>query len=320
MSEMFARRENPTYDYIQSQEQLSGQPQTHPVAIVGAGPIGLAMALDCAHRGIHCVVFDDNNTVSVGSRALCFSKRSLEIWERLGVADKVLDRGVDWQVGKNFFKEDLCYEFNLLPEQGHQMPGMVNIQQYYIEEYMVDACVASEFIDLRWKHRVESVEQDDSMVKLTVKTPDGTFTSHAQWVIACDGASSSMRGHVDAQFEGRVFEDQFLIADIIMKNDFPKERWFWFDPQSVLLHRAPHDMWRIDFQLGNDADADYWKQPENVAPLLKTMLGDDIDFKFEWLSVYRFACRRMEKFRHGRIIFAGDAAHQVSPFGAGNYS
>ncbi|PIE42590.1 MAG: FAD-dependent oxidoreductase [Gammaproteobacteria bacterium] len=318
---MLTTYQNPEYDYIQSQEQQTGQAQQHVIAIIGAGPVGLTAALDCAKRGIACVVFDDNNTVSVGSRALCYAKRALEIWQRLGVAQPILDKGVNWQVGKNFFGETLAYQFDLLPEDGHQMPAMVNLQQYYLEEYLVNACQAEPLVDLRWKHRVEDLQQHDKGVTLTVTTPDGTFTTHADWVIACDGAGSSMRDKVGAQFTGQVFDDQFLIADVVMKNDFPKERWFWFDPpfhrnQSVLLHREADDVWRIDFQLGNDADADYWKRPENVTPLLKQMLGDEVEFELEWVSVYRFACRRMENFCHGRVIFAGDAAHQVSPFGA----
>ncbi|PID65660.1 MAG: FAD-dependent oxidoreductase [Gammaproteobacteria bacterium] len=318
---MLTTYQNPEYDYIQSQEQQTGQAQQHIIAIIGAGPVGLTAALDCAKRGMACVVFDDNNTVSVGSRALCYAKRALEIWQRLGVAQPILDKGVNWQVGKNFFGQTLAYQFDLLPEDGHQMPAMVNLQQYYLEEYLVNACQAEPLVDLRWKHRVEDLQQHDKGVTLTVTTPDGTFATHADWVIACDGAGSSMRDKVGAQFSGQVFDDQFLIADVVMKNDFPKERWFWFDPpfhrnQSVLLHREADDVWRIDFQLGNAADADYWKRPENVTPLLKQMLGDKVEFELEWVSVYRFACRRMENFRHDRVIFAGDAAHQVSPFGA----
>lgn len=318
---MLKTYQNPEYEYIQSEEQKSGQAQQHTVAIIGAGPIGLTAALDCAERGIPSVIFDDNNTVSVGSRALCYAKRALEIWDRLGVAQPILDKGVSWKVGKNFFKEELTYQFDLLPEAGHKMPAMVNLQQYYLEEYLVEACDKSPLIDLRWKHCVEDLKQDNERATLTVSTPDGTFETTADWVIACDGASSSMRDKVGAQFEGRVFDDQFLIADVVMKNDFPIERWFWFDPpfhqnQSVLLHREADDVWRIDFQLGNEADAEYWKKPENVTPLLKQMLGDEVEFELEWVSVYRFACRRMDNFRHGRVIFAGDAAHQVSPFGA----
>lgn len=318
---MLSTYQNPEFEYIQSKEQQTGQSQTHVVAIIGAGPIGLTAALDCAYHGIPCVVFDDNNTVSVGSRALCYGKRSLEIWQRLGVCQPILDKGVDWKVGKVFFGDDLAYQFDLLPEDGHQMPAMVNLQQYYLEEYLVEACQQSDLIDLRWKHRVDDLVQHDDHVVLTVTTPDGTFDTQATWVIACDGASSSMRDKVGGQFDGRIFDDQFLIADVVMKNDFPKERWFWFDPpfhpnQSVLLHREADDVWRIDFQLGQAADAEYWKRPENVTPLLKQMLGDDVEFELEWVSVYRFACRRMENFRHQRVFFAGDAAHQVSPFGA----
>jgi 3-(3-hydroxy-phenyl)propionate hydroxylase len=121
--------------------------------------------------------------------------------------------------------------------------------------------------------------------------------------------------------EGRVFLDRFLIADVVMKADFPAERWFWFDPpfhpgQSVLLHRQADHVYRIDFQLGWQADPEEEKKPEKVIPRIRAMLGPDREFELEWVSVYTFQCRRMQKFRHGRVLFVGDAAHQVSPFGA----
>jgi 3-(3-hydroxy-phenyl)propionate hydroxylase len=99
------------------------------------------------------------------------------------------------------------------------------------------------------------------------------------------------------------------------------ERWFWFDPpfhrhQSVLLHKQCDSVWRIDFQLGWGADPDEARKPENVIPRIQAMLGPEADFELEWVSVYQFACRRIDKFRYGRVLFAGDAAHQVSPFGA----
>jgi len=106
-----------------------------------------------------------------------------------------------------------------------------------------------------------------------------------------------------------------------MQSAFPPERWFWFDPpfhpgQSVLLHRQADDVWRVDFQLGWDADPEAEKQPERILPRLRAMLGPDARFDIEWASVYTFQCRRMQRFRHGRVLFAGDAAHVVSPFGA----
>ena len=318
---MLATYTHPEFDYRCSEEQRSGKAQRHPVVIVGAGPVGLTAALDCAARGISCVVFDDNNTVSVGSRALCYAKRSLEIWQRLGAVLPMLEKGVGWNIGKTFFREELAYQFDLLPESGHEQPAMINLQQYYLEEYLVAACEKHPEIDLRWKHRVQALTQHDDHVALNIATPDGVFTSEAKWVIACDGARSKVRDMVGCSFEGRVFEDQFLIADVLMHGDFPSERWFWFDPpfhpgQSVLLHREADNIWRIDFQLGQDADPEEWKKPEKVIPLLKQMLGEHAEFELEWVSVYKFACRRMQRFRHDRIIFAGDAAHQVSPFGA----
>jgi 3-(3-hydroxy-phenyl)propionate hydroxylase len=141
------------------------------------------------------------------------------------------------------------------------------------------------------------------------------------WLVVCDGARSPVRHMLGLDFEGRVFRDRFLIADIRMSSDFPAERRFWFDPpfhrnHSVLLHRQSDDVWRVDFQLGWDADPELEKQPERIEPRLRAMLGDDARFSIVWSSVYTFQCRRMQKFRHGRLLFAGDAAHLVSPFGA----
>ena len=311
----------PEYAYQQSEEQRSGVLRRHPVVIIGAGPIGLTQALDLAHRGVPSVILDDNNTVSVGSRAVCYAKRPLEIWDRLGLGEEFAAKGVQWKVGKVFFRDDLAYTFDLLPEADHKMPAMINYQQYHLEERMVQACEEASLVDLRWKHKVVAIEQDGDFATLTIETPDGTFQMEAQWIIAADGANSDTRRMIGADFTGQFFHDRFLIADVVMKAQFPTERWFWFDPpfhrnQSVLLHKEADDVWRIDFQLGWDADPVEEKKPENVIPRIQAMLGKDVDFELEWVSVYQFACRRIDQFRHGRVIFTGDAAHQVSPFGA----
>ena len=311
----------PEFDYVQSVEQAQGEAERHPVVIIGAGPIGLTAALDLASRGVASVVLDDNNTVSVGSRAVCYAKRPLEIWDRLGVADRMIEKGICWKHGRVFFRDHEVYDFDLLPEEGHKIPAFINLQQYYLEEYLVDACQRSDLVDLRWKHKLISMTQDDDHARLTIETPDGFFQSEAEWVIACDGANSSVRDMVGADFTGQFFQDRFLIADIVMKAGFPTERWFWFDPdfhkgQSALLHKQSDDVWRLDFQLGWDADPNEEKKPENIIPRVKAMLGNDVEFELEWGSVYQFACRRIDEFRKGRVIFAGDAAHQVSPFGA----
>jgi 3-(3-hydroxy-phenyl)propionate hydroxylase len=299
---------------------MGDAPQRHPLVIIGAGPVGLAAAIDARLQGLEVIVFDQDDSVAVGSRAVCYAKRSLEILDRLGVGDCVVNKGVSWNVGRTFLREEEVYRFNLMPDAGHKRPGMINLQQYHLEEALV--CRAEALgVDLRWKYKVAGVTPLDSGARISLETPDGAFEVEADWLIVADGARSNVRRQLGLDIEGHVFKDRFLIADVVMKTDFPAERWFWFDPpfhpnQSVLLHKQSDNVWRIDFQLGWNADPEEEKRPENILPRVKAMLGDDREFELEWASVYTFQCRRMKQFRHGHLLFAGDAAHQVSPFGA----
>ncbi|MEP7085072.1 MAG: FAD-dependent monooxygenase, partial [Betaproteobacteria bacterium] len=294
------------------------------VIIVGAGPVGLAMALDWAQRGHDVLVLAANAARAEGSRAICFAKRTLEICDRLGCGAAIVAKGVSWNVGKVFLRESLLYEFDLLPEPGHERPAFVNVQQYYFEQFQLDV-LSTTRVDLRWNHRVIALTQHPDHVTLIIQCPDGDYTLHCDWLIACDGAGSPIRKMLGLKSEGKVFQDRFLIADVKMRGEsltrFKTERWFWFDPpfhrnQSALLHKQADDVWRIDFQLGWQADPELEKQPERVRARVQAMLGEDAEFSLEWVSVYTFQCRRMDRFVHDRVIFAGDAAHQVSPFGA----
>ncbi len=301
------------------------QPHRRPVVVVGAGPVGLAAAIDLAQQGQPVLLLDDDNTVSVGSRGLCYAKRTLEVLDRLGVGDPVAAKGVTWNVGRTFHREQEVFNFNLQPEADHQRPGMVNLQRYYLEQYLVERAQQLHAIELRWCHKVTRVEPNGHGAVLHVESPEGSYTLHADWLVVADGARSPIRRMLGLDMEGKVFQDRFLIADVVMKEPLfeegKAERWFWFDPpfhpnQSVLLHREADNVWRIDFQLGWDADPEEEKKPENVIPRIRQMLGPQREFELEWVSVYTFQCRRMQNFRHGRVLFVGDAAHQVSPFGA----
>lgn len=317
---MHATYAYPKYAYRPAAEQ-GGAARRRPVAVVGAGPVGLTVALDLAAQGVPVVVLDEEDTVSVGSRAVCYAKRALEVWDRLGCAAPLMARGVRWQIGKVFHRDRLVYRFDLLPEEGHKFPAFINLQQYHLEEALVRRALESERVELLFRHKVVGVEAAADHVALSVETPDGPYRMECDWLVAADGCKSFVRRALGLEFRGQVFNDRFLIADVVMKAPFPPERRFWFDPpfhprQSALLHMQPDGVWRVDFQLGPDADPEAEKRPERVLPRLKAMLGEDVAFDLEWVSVYTFQCRRLDRFRHGRVVFAGDSAHQVSPFGA----
>lgn len=292
------------------------------VAIVGAGPVGLAAAADLMQRGIDCVVLDKVNTLSDGSRAICWAKRSLEICNRLGIADAMMDKGITWSVGRVYCgdRPEPLYSFDLQTDPQQQFPAFINLQQYYTEEYLIDR-LAGRDRPIRWQHEVQDVRQHAEGVELGIHTPLGDYRLHCDYVIAADGCRSPLRTRMGLDFDGRTFEDNFLIADVRMKAPFSAERRFWFnapfnDGRTALMHQQPDGLWRLDFQLGWDIDREQAIREENVTPRVRAMLGPEVDFEYEWVSIYNFQCRRMNRFVHGRVIFAGDAAHLVSPFGA----
>lgn len=310
-----------TFPYTRAADQDAPASVRHPVVVVGAGPVGLSAAVDLAQQGVPVVLLDDDDRLSTGSRAICFAKRTLEIFDRLGCGERATQKGVGWNTGRVFLRDEQVYSFDLLAEAGHHRPAFVNLQQYYVEGYLLDQARELPGLGIRWKNRVAGVAQDADGVELLVETPDGPYRLRCDYLVAADGARSPIRKALGHESRGQSFRDRFLIADVRMEAPFPAERWFWFDPpfhpnQSVLLHRQPDGVWRIDFQLGWDADPVAERQPERVIPRVRALLGQDAKFELVWASVYTFACLRMARFRDGRVLFAGDCAHGVSPFGA----
>ncbi|TYB77855.1 FAD-dependent oxidoreductase [Maritimibacter fusiformis] len=315
----------PLYPYERHPDQDAIQIVRHPVVVVGAGPVGLVVAIDLAQQDVPVVVLDDNEKVSAGSRAVSYAKRPLEILDRLGCAGPVLDRGVAWSISKLFVGDQLIHEFDLLPEDGHAHPAFVNLQQYALEEALVARLRALQAegrkIDLRGGNKVSAIASHEDHVTLEIDTPEASYNIEADWLVACDGAGSPIRRMMGIEFAGVDFEDHFLVVDVKAKTGFPAERRFWFDPpfnpgQSALLHKQPDDLWRIEFQIGHDIDREAELAPEAIDRRLRAMLGKEMTYELESASVYTFQSRRMEQFHKNRVVFAGDAAHQVPPFGA----
>jgi len=313
----------PNYEPIVPDAVASKVTEKTSVLIVGAGPIGLALALDMGTMGHKVIIINRETKLTDGSRAICYAKRPLEIFDRLGLAEKMVKKGVEWNIGRVFFKNrtEPVYSFDLLPVKEQKLPAMINIQQYYNEEYNIEALEKLDNVELRWGNTLISIEEKTNSVNATVQTERGNYNLEADWLIACDGSSSPTRKMMDMGFGGETFQDNFLIADVKFKKKYPTERHFWFDPsfnpgQSVLLHKQPDNVWRIDFQVGWDIDRKEIVRPENVTPRIKAMFGEDVEFEYEWISVYTFNCRIIDSMTKGRVIFAGDSAHLVSPFGA----
>lgn len=308
------------FSYIRSSDLDELQPRRVPIVIVGAGLVGLTLALALAKLCVRTLVLEARDSLTEGSRAIVFAQRSLEILARLGLGEQMLEKGIGWKIGRVYHREREAFSFDFQSEPGYEFPAFINVQQSYVEEWLVEACRATGLVDLRSLNRVVSVDSQAGTATIGVDTPDGAYALCCDWLIACDGARSFVRSVRALPMVGRMFHDRFLIVDVEMEPGFVAERRFWFDPpfhrgHVVLIHKQPDNLWRVDFQLGPDADPVAEREPQRVTQRLGAMFGEDLPFRIDWISVYSFRCRRLEHFVHERIVFAGDSAHEVSPFG-----
>ena len=296
----------------------------HRVVIVGGGPVGFSVALGLANFGIASVVLEADERVCIGSRAICISRRSLEILSRLGVAEKFLDKGLAWTGGRSFFRDREVLRF-AMPHDAHQkLPPMINMSQYDIEQILLDRVEArSDLIEVRWQSRMSALRTSAEGAELDVTSPAGNYTMSTDWVVACDGGRSSVRDALGLTLEGTSYEGRYVIVDIKLKSSRPTERLAWFDPPSnpgstILMHKQPDDVWRIDYQLRDDEDPDEAVKPHNVIPRVEShlaMIGETGPWAPIWIAIYRAHALTLPRYTHGRVLFAGDAAHLVPIFG-----
>jgi 3-(3-hydroxy-phenyl)propionate hydroxylase len=293
---------------------------TVPVLIVGAGPTGMTAALDLAHYGIPSILFDEDHELSGGSRAIAYSAATLAVWEKLGAAEAMLAKGVAWSIRHTYFREREVYS-QKFPQPGPGfLPRFFNLQQYFVERYLLDRIQVTPLIDLRLDHKVTGLRQGAGRVTLQVSTPQGEQEVSGQYALACDGARSTMRKLLDLPFPGVTHSDHFLIADVRVDLHSPPEPRFYFDHptnpgQTVLIHPQPDGVWRMDWQVGAEVDIQVERDPQRMDRRIRSLIGD-LPYEIVWLSDYRFHQRILSSFRHGQVFFLGDAAHLVAPFGA----
>lgn len=316
--------ELPTFPFTTPPELAGAASRRYPVVIAGAGPAGLTLACDLAQRGIPAVLLDEDDTVGVrgaSSRGICYAQKSLEVMDRLGVAQRIIDKGVTWSVGKTFSGDDQVYGFNLQTHSVSVQPPFVNLQQFYLEWYLVDRIAELGVVDMRWKHCVTQVEPQADHVRVTVQTPAGSYTLEADWLIDGTGANSPIRTQLGVETHASRSTDRWCISDVRFSKPLPTERWTWVDApfndgRGVWQHLMADDVWRIDYQMAEDADPETISRPEVAGARLRKQLGPDIDFEFVWIGPYGYRDHLLDDFRLGRVLFIGDAAHVVSPFGA----
>lgn len=315
----------PKYEFRRPPELLGAASPLYPVAIVGAGLAGLVTALELASRGVTCVLLDEDDTVGaqgLSSRGICHAKRSLEIYDRFGVAERIRAKGVTWNEGDVFVRGERIFRFNLQPEQDQKFPAFVNLQQFYVEQYLVEALARVAPDALRWKNRVVEVKQQADHVALTVETPAGRYGLRAQYVVAADGAHSVLREKLGARDEeSALFDNIWCIADVKLQGTPGAVRRSYLDaPENgggaIWYHQMADGVWRTDWLITHYADPESEAKPGRAEARLRKLLGPDTPFELVWVGPWRFRRRSLERMTHARVFFMGDAAAQHSPFGA----
>ncbi len=295
-----------------------------PVTIVGGGPIGLATALLLARHGVRSVVLLAERQVSEGSRAIVFTRRSMEILQHAGVAERVMQKALPWTSGNSYYKGRQVFRMETPVDPEDSFPPLNNLQQNWLETFLVQAIQAQPLIELRWGNRLSAFRQDESGIELDVDTPQGSYAYRSDWLIAADGARSTVRQQLGLGLEGNSYEGRFVIVDIRIDLDLPTERLAFFSPDwnpgnTILMHREPDNIWRFDYQLPADVASETALQPENLAAAvnaqLKMMGYADKSWQMDWASVYSARALTLPDYVQQRVIFAGDAAHLLPIFG-----
>ena len=316
--------------YYRYQVHQPWLPSVHPpqdrkkVIVVGSGPAGMVVALELARLGVPSTLLTSELQVSQGSRAIVFTRRSMEILQQAGVADRITENGLPWRFGNSIYRGQRVFRMEAPHDPDDRFFPMINLQQQYLEEYLLDACLAHPLIDLRWGNQVIGVEPLNGSARVVVDTPQGQYTMHTDWLIAADGGRSGIRSAMNLPMEGASYEGFFVIADIKIDLPLPTERLAFFDPEwnpgnTMLMHREPHGIWRMDYQLPAGETPEQALRSESLKARIDAQLAmighAGARWELDWCSVYSARALTLSDYVHGNVIFTGDAAHLLPIFG-----
>jgi len=291
------------------------------VLVVGAGPVGLSLALSLARAGVNVTVLEAQNQLSKDARASTIHPPTLEFWRELGVADQVVSAGI--RVDRLQYWErsarELVAEFDYgVIAQDTPYPFRLQCPQATVIP-MLAAALKEAGGRLLFGHKLMGLNPDESGVDAKIEGPDGMYTHRCSWLAGCDGASSMVRQTLEIPFPGKTYEDRFLLTstDLDLDPVFPGigPVAYVFDPKEWVIVMQVPGATRVVFRLQPDEDADAAQAPSALRDRLDNLIGDTLDYTIHSSRIYRVHQRVASEFRQGRILLAGDAAHINNPAG-----
>jgi 3-(3-hydroxy-phenyl)propionate hydroxylase len=290
---------------------------TLPVAIVGAGPVGLTTALGLAHYGVPFLLFEDDERLSTETKAGTTLARSLEIWRRFGVVSSVLRRSmrVDeiGDIDRQTAQPRQPVQLSVLARET-RFPFVINLPQQDMEPVLAEP-VRSQ---LHLAHRLVRFEQSSDRVVLYFKTPHGEKTTEAAYLLGCDGGRSTVREQLGIPVEGKSLPVKFSLVDlevdldIANPRDYPYLAYFSDAHEWMILVRHPH-CWRFLFPLAAGREE---PTAEELRDKVLSFIGEAKNVRVIGKVTYQVHHRVANQWRRERVFLMGDAAHLITPMWA----